>query len=74
MSLTGILVSVAILGGVGLTFAAVITFVHRKFKVWEDPRIDEVSDLLPGSNCGACGEPGCHGFAEKLVGGEVAPS
>ena len=55
MSVTGILVSVAILGGLGLTFAAIITFVNRKFKVWEDPRIDEVSNMLPGSNCGACG-------------------
>ncbi|MGD8727115.1 MAG: (Fe-S)-binding protein [Gemmatimonadales bacterium] len=74
MSITGILVAVAILGGLGLTFAVVITFVHRNFKVWEDPRIDEVSDMLPGSNCGACGTAGCRAFAEKLVSGSMQPA
>ena len=31
-------------------------------------------ELLPGTNCGACGQPGCLPFAEKLVAGEVKPS
>jgi len=74
MSATAILVSVLILGGVGLTFAGAIALTHRKFKVWEDPRIDAVADMLPGANCGACGQAGCRAFAEGVVGGSLQPA
>lgn len=66
--------SALILGGVGLVFAALIALTHRRFAVWEDPRIDAVAGLLPGANCGACGQPGCRAFAEKAVGGVLAPA
>jgi Na+-translocating ferredoxin:NAD+ oxidoreductase RNF subunit RnfB len=66
--------SAAILGGVGLVFAALIALTHRKFKVWEDPRIDAVASMLPGANCGACGRPGCRGFAEAVIAGELKPA
>lgn len=69
-----ILTAVAILGGLGHTFGAFIAMAHAKLKVWEDPRIDAVTGLLPGANCGACGYPGCRSFAEGLVEGKVAPA
>jgi Na+-translocating ferredoxin:NAD+ oxidoreductase subunit B len=69
-----ILLAVSILGGVGLVFATLIAIANRKLKVWEDPRIDVVSGMLPGANCGACGVPGCRAFAEKLVAGEGQPA
>lgn len=69
-----VLASVAILGGMGAMFAVLIALAHRSFWVWEDPRIDEVADMLPGTNCGACGEPGCRAFAEALVGGRIQPA
>lgn len=47
--------------------AVILYFVAQKFKVFEDPRIDEVQALLPGANCGACGFAGCRNFAEALV-------
>jgi Na+-translocating ferredoxin:NAD+ oxidoreductase RNF subunit RnfB len=47
---------------------------HRYFRVWEDPRIEAVTDLLPGTNCGACGLAGCRAFAEALIGGKVQPA
>ncbi len=47
---------------------------ERKLKVFEDPRIDDVFDMLPNTNCGACGLPGCRMFAEKAVAGEIQPS
>ncbi len=74
MDLLAILQSVAILGGVGLTFGALIALANSKLKVWEDPRIGSVNDLLPGANCGACGFAGCRAFAEGVVGGDVAPA
>ena len=69
-----VLTSVAVLGGVGLTFGTLIALAHRKLRVWEDPRIDAVSDLLPGANCGACGFAGCRAFAEAAIGGDVVPA
>lgn len=74
MSLSAILVAAAILGGVGCTFGILIAVASRTLKVWEDPRIDGVVDLLPGTNCGACGYAGCRAFAEGLVGGVVQPA
>ena len=66
--------SIEILGGVGLVFAAFIALAYWKLRVWEDPRIDIVTSMLPGANCGACGFPGCRGFAEQAVAGKVKPA
>jgi Na+-translocating ferredoxin:NAD+ oxidoreductase RNF subunit RnfB len=66
--------SALILGGVGLFFGFLIAMANKKFYVWEDPRIDAVEELLPKSNCGACGLPGCRAFAEAAVSGEQQPS
>lgn len=69
-----ILDSALVLGGVGLFFGFLIAMANKKFYVWEDPRINEVEQLLPNSNCGACGQPGCRAFAEGLVNGKLKPS
>ena len=74
MDVTLILTSVAILGGVGLTFGSLIALANAKLKVWEDPRISAVEEALPGANCGACGFAGCRAFAEAAVKGDVAPA
>jgi Na+-translocating ferredoxin:NAD+ oxidoreductase RNF subunit RnfB len=74
LSLSAVLGAAGILGGVGLFFAALIALTHRRFRVWEDPRIDALAGMLPGANCGACGLPGCRAFAESLVGGTVVPA
>jgi Na+-translocating ferredoxin:NAD+ oxidoreductase RNF subunit RnfB len=69
-----ILGSAAILGGVGLTFGVLIAAANRKLRVWEDPRIDAVNEMLPGANCGACGFAGCRAFAEATIAGRTAPA
>ncbi|MCD8073116.1 MAG: Fe-S cluster domain-containing protein [Alistipes sp.] len=51
----------------GAVAAVVLYFVARKFYVYEDPRIDQVENLLPLANCGGCGFPGCRGLADALV-------
>ncbi|MEM1134821.1 MAG: RnfABCDGE type electron transport complex subunit B [Bacteroidota bacterium] len=49
-------------------FAAVILyFISKKFHVVEDPRIAQVEEVLPNTNCGGCGFPGCKAFAEAAV-------
>lgn len=59
--------SIIVLGVIGLASAVILYFVAQKFKVEEDTRIDVVTELLPGANCGGCGYPGCRGFAEACV-------
>jgi RnfABCDGE-type electron transport complex B subunit len=65
--------SVAVMSGLGLFFASMLALAYRFLRVEEDPRLEIVEDLLPGNNCGACGQPGCVAFAEKLVEGELTP-
>jgi len=60
--------------GLGLLFGVILAVAYHYLKVDEDPRIAETEELLPGTNCGACGEPGCLPFAIKLVAGDVTPS
>lgn len=62
-----IIIAVAALGGLGLVAAIVLYFIASKFKVIEDPKIDEVEESLPSANCGGCGYPGCRAFAEATV-------
>ena len=69
-----VLGSVSILAGVGLVFAVFIALAYWKLRVYEDPRIDVVTNMLPGANCGACGLPGCRSFAEQAVAGKVRPA
>ncbi|MHC4819675.1 MAG: (Fe-S)-binding protein, partial [Planctomycetota bacterium] len=64
---SAVLVSALTLGGLGLVFGILIALANSKLKVWEDPRLGSLTDLLPGTNCGAWGSPGCRGFAEALV-------
>ncbi len=57
-------ISVTLIGGalgIGLAVAARILAVKK------DERVGSVEDILPGANCGACGYPGCSGYAEGIV-------
>lgn len=62
-----ILLSSMILAAIGVLAAVILYFVSQKFKVYEDPKIDEIAALLPGANCGGCGFAGCRNFAETIV-------
>lgn len=51
----------------GTLLAVILYVIAQKFKVDEDPRIDEVEKMLPGANCGGCGFAGCRAMAEAMV-------
>ena len=68
---TTIIWTIAIVTILGAALAVVLYLVAEKFKVEEDPRIDEVEKVLPGANCGGCGQAGCRAFAQFCV--ESAP-
>ena len=69
-----IFMAVIVLGAIGLVSAIVLFIVSKKFAVKEDPRLAEVSSLLPQANCGGCGYPGSGGMADALVKGADAGS
>lgn len=62
-----IVISIIVLGAIGIVGAAVLYVVAKRFYVHEDPRIDQVEALLPGANCGGCGRSGCRDFATACV-------
>lgn len=66
--------AIGFLLGLATCLAVILSVAHSKLRVYEDPRIDTVTDMLPGSNCGACGQPGCRAFAERVVAGNERPS
>lgn len=66
MSLT-IIYTIITLSAIGTSSAVFLYFVAQKFKVYEDPRINDIESTLPGANCGGCGHAGCHAFAEACV-------
>ncbi len=66
-------IAVTTLAALCLLFASLLVLAHRKLHVDEDPRIDAAHQLLPQTNCGACGYPGCLGLAEAMVAGEALP-
>lgn len=62
-----ILISLITLGVIGAVSAIILYVVAKKFHVFEDARIGQVEEALPAANCGGCGFPGCHGFADACV-------
>ncbi len=62
-----ILPAVLTTGLVGLTASVILVVVSRIFHVQEDPLVEQVTEALPGANCGGCGFAGCKAFAEALV-------
>jgi electron transport complex, RnfABCDGE type, B subunit len=65
MNLT--LIAIITLGSIGLFISILLYITSQKFKVLEDPRLDDVEAALPGANCGGCGFAGCRNFAEACV-------
>ena len=63
----GIMLPVLILGGTGLLMGLFLAFASKKFEVAVDPKVEQVLGVLPGINCGACGYPGCSGYAEAIA-------
>jgi Na+-translocating ferredoxin:NAD+ oxidoreductase RNF subunit RnfB len=62
-----IIITIVSLSGLGAIAAMILYVVARQFKVDTDPRIDEIEEVLPATNCGGCGQPGCRAFAEALA-------
>ncbi|MCW8869460.1 MAG: electron transport complex subunit RsxB [Proteobacteria bacterium] len=52
-------------------FGILIVWVARKFKVEGNPVVEQINQVLPQTQCGQCGYPGCKPYAEAIAKGEA---
>ena len=64
-----ILIAVGVVLGISAALGLLLAVASKYLAVKEDPRVGEVTKLLPGANCGGCGFPGCSGMADSIVNG-----
>ena len=62
-----IVIATLCVGGIGCLSAVVLSVANKYISVKEDPRIGQVTGLLPGANCGGCGYAGCADYARAIV-------
>ncbi len=67
-------ISIAFMATLGLALSVALVVANRRLWVFEDPRVDAVEEMLPSTNCGACGAAGCRVFAEELIAGKLEPA
>ena len=56
---------------IALIFGAILGYSSVKLKVEEDPIVEKIDAILPQSQCGQCGYPGCKPYAEAIANGDV---
>jgi electron transport complex protein RnfB len=66
-----ILIAVAVFGAIALLFGALLGYASVKFKVKGDPLVEQLDELLPQTQCGQCGYPGCRPYAQAVADGEA---
>lgn len=59
-----------VLGLLALLFGAILGYSAVKFKVESDPLVDQIDAILPQTQCGQCGYPGCKPYAEAVANGD----
>ena len=62
-----IMMPVVVLGITGVLMGLFLAFASKKFEVEVDPKVEAILAILPGANCGACGFPGCAGYAAGVA-------
>lgn len=67
MDIEQILMALVWVGGIGAAFGAILAYAAKVFAIAVDPKVEKIAGILPQANCGACGYPGCSGYANALV-------
>ena len=57
--MNAIWIAVAAVSLLGLAFGAILGYASRRFAVEDDPVVEKIDEILPQSQCGQCGYPGC---------------
>jgi electron transport complex protein RnfB len=59
--------SVIVISSLGILFGIGLGIASKKLHIEHDEKVEMIMEILPGANCGACGQPGCMGYAENIV-------
>ncbi|MFS1538696.1 MAG: electron transport complex subunit RsxB [Candidatus Phlomobacter fragariae] len=62
-----LLIAIGVIAGFGLIFGLILGFAALHFKIKDDPIVEKIDQLLPQSQCGQCGYPGCRPYAEAIT-------
>ncbi|GBG14119.1 electron transport complex protein RnfB [Novimethylophilus kurashikiensis] len=65
------LIALLVMAGLALALGAVLGYSSIKFKVDGDPLVDKIDAILPQTQCGQCGFPGCKPYAQAIASGEA---
>ena len=68
---SAIVIAVVVLLSLALVFGALLGYASERFRVEGDPIVEQVDALLPQTQCGQCGYPGCRPYAEAIAGGDA---
>jgi electron transport complex protein RnfB len=63
--------AILVMIGLGLVLGVVLGYSALKFKVEGDPLVDKIDAILPQTQCGQCGFPGCKPYATAIANGEA---
>ena len=66
-----ILIAILVLGAIAALFGALLGYASVRFHVEGDPIVEQLDALLPQTQCGQCGYPGCKPYAEAVANGEA---
>jgi len=66
-----IIIAILVIGFIALLFGALLGYASVRFKVEGDPLAEQIDDLLPQTQCGQCGYPGCKPYAKAVAEGEA---
>lgn len=69
--IAGILIAIVALGALAALFGLLLGFASVRFKVDADPIVDQIDSVLPQTQCGQCGYPGCRPYAEAIANGDA---
>ncbi|HQR50907.1 MAG TPA: electron transport complex subunit RsxB [Methylophilaceae bacterium] len=65
------LTAILVMAGLALALGVVLGYAALKFKVEGDPLVDKIDAILPQTQCGQCGYPGCKPYATAIAKGEA---
>ncbi len=66
-----LIASLIALGGLALLFGGILGYAAVRFKIEGDPIVAQIDDLLPQTQCGQCGYPGCRPYAQAIANGDA---
>ena len=64
--MSAVWIAVIAISLLGLIFGLILGYASRRFAVQDDPVVEKIDELLPQSQCGQCGYPGCRPYAEAV--------